>query len=114
MKLRYPIALYKKAAIKDDYGGEDISYNLLDNVWADIIDSADSEEEASESMTAKRSYFFIMRYRDDLNESDLIRYEDERGTNDYNIISINEDFSKNYKMYIKVEAEMFSNVVKIT
>ena len=113
MKLRYPIKLYQKTVVKDDYGGEDISYTLLDEVFADIEDSSDSEVEESKSQTAKRAFYFIMRYRDDLNESDIIRYTDERGHNDYDIISINEDFTKGYKMYIKVEAEMASNVVKI-
>ena len=64
------------------------------------------------AQTAKRKVFFIIRYRTDLNEGDVISYKDERGTNDYNITSINEYQKRGYKMYLIVEGMMANNIVK--
>ena len=90
MRLRYPIELHRKIVERDDYGGEDIRYGLLSSEFADIQKQKGTEGEESSAQTAKRKVFFIIRYRTDLNEGDVISYTDERGTNDYNITSINE------------------------
>ena len=112
MRLRYPIELHRKIVIRDDYGGEDIRYGLLSSEFADIQKQKGTEGEESSAQTAKRKVFFIIRYRTDLNEGDVISYTDERGTNDYNITSINEYQKRGYKMYLIVEGMMANNIVK--
>ena len=112
MRLRYPIELHRKIVERDDYGGEDIRYGLLSSEFADIQKQKGTEGEESSAQTAKRKVFFIIRYRTDLNEGDVISYTDERGTNDYNITSINEYQKRGYKMYLNVEGMMANNIVK--
>ena len=112
MRLRYPIELHRKIVERDDYGGEDIRYGLLSSEFADIQKQKGTEGEESNAQTAKRKVFFIIRYRIDLNEGDVISYTDERGTNDYNITSINEYQKRGYKMYLIVEGMMANNIVK--
>ena len=112
MRLRYPIELHRKIVIRDDYGGEDIRFALLSSEFADIQKQKGTEGEESNAQTAKRKVFFIIRYRTDLNEGDVISYTDERGTNDYNITSINEYQKRGYKMYLIVEGMMANNIVK--
>ena len=112
MRLRYPIELHRKIVVRDDYGGEDIRFALLSSEFADIEKQKGSEGEESNAQTAKRKVFFIIRYRTDLNEGDVISYTDERGTNDYNITSINEYQKRGYKMYLIVEGMMANNIVK--
>ena len=112
MRLRYPIELHRKIVKRDDYGGEDIRYGLLSSEFADIEKQKGTEGEESNAQTAKRKVFFIIRYRTDLNEGDVISYTDERGTNDYNITSINEYQKRGYKMYLIVEGMMANNIVK--
>ena len=112
MRLRYPIELHRKIVERDDYGGEDIRYGLLSSEFADIQKQKGTEGEESSAQTAKRKVFFIIRYRTDLNEGDVISYTDERGTNDYNITSINEYQKRGYKMYLIVEGMMANNIVK--
>ena len=112
MRLRYPIDIYKKIVERDSYGGEDIRYGLLSSEFADIQKQKGTEGEESSAQTAKRKVFFIIRYRTDLNEGDVISYTDERGTNDYNITSINEYQKRGYKMYLIVEGMMANNIVK--
>ena len=112
MRLRYPIDIYKKIVERDSYGGEDIRYGLLSSEFADIQKQKGTEGEESNAQTAKRKVFFIIRYRTDLNEGDVISYTDERGTNDYNITSINEYQKRGYKMYLIVEGMMANNIVK--
>ena len=112
MRLRHPIDIYKKIVERDSYGGEDIRYGLLSSEFADIQKQKGTEGEESSAQTAKRKVFFIIRYRTDLNEGDVISYTDERGTNDYNITSINEYQKRGYKMYLIVEGMMANNIVK--
>ena len=112
MRLRYPIELHRKIVERDDYGGEDIRFGLLSSEFADIQKQKGTEGEESSAQTAKRKVFFIIRYRTDLNEGDVISYTDERGTNDYNITSINEYQKRGYKMYLIVEGMMANNIVK--
>jgi len=112
LRLRYPIELHRKIVERDDYGGEDIRYGLLSSEFADIQKQKGTEGEESNAQTAKRKVFFIIRYRTDLNEGDVISYTDERGTNDYNITSINEYQKRGYKMYLIVEGMMANNIVK--
>ena len=112
MRLRYPIDIYKKIVERDSYGGEDIRYGLLSSEFADIEKQKGLEGEESSAQTAKRKAFFIIRYRDDINEGDLITYKDERGENDYNITAINEYQKRGYKMYLVVEAMMANNITK--
>ena len=112
MRLRYPIELHRKIVVRDDYGGEDIRFALLSAEFADIEKQKGTESEESNAQTAKRKVFFIIRYRTDLNEGDVISYKDERGTNDYNITSINEYQKRGYKMYLIVEGMMANNIVK--
>ena len=112
MRLRYPIELHRKIVERDDYGGEDIRFGLLSSEFADIQKQKGTEGEESNAQTAKRKVFFIIRYRTDLNEGDVISYTDERGTNDYNITSINEYQKRGYKMYLIVEGMMANNIVK--
>ena len=112
MRLRYPIELHRKIVERDDYGGEDIRFALLSAEFADIEKQKGTETEESNAQTAKRKVFFIIRYRTDLNEGDVISYKDERGTNDYNITSINEYQKRGYKMYLIVEGMMANNIVK--
>ena len=112
MRLRYPIELHRKIVERDDYGGEDIRFALLSSEFADIQKQKGTEGEESNAQTAKRKVFFIIRYRTDLNEGDVISYTDERGTNDYNITSINEYQKRGYKMYLIVEGMMANNIVK--
>jgi len=112
LRLRYPIELHRKIVERDDYGGEDIRYGLLSSEFADIQKQKGTEGEESSAQTAKRKVFFIIRYRTDLNEGDVISYTDERGTNDYNITSINEYQKRGYKMYLIVEGMMANNIVK--
>ena len=104
MRLRYPIDIYKKIVERDSYGGEDIRYGLLSSEFADIEKQKGSEGEESSAQTAKRKAFFIIRFRDDINEGDLITYKDERGENDYQ--------KRGYKMYLVVEAMMANNITK--
>jgi len=112
LRLRYPIDIYKKIVERDNYGGEDIRYGLLSSEFADIEKQKGSEGEESSAQTAMRKAFFIIRYRDDINEGDLITYKDERGENDYNITAINEYQKRGYKMYLVVEAMMANNITK--
>lgn len=112
MRLRYPIELHRKIVERDGYGGEDIRFALLSSEFADIQKQKGTEGEESNAQTAKRKVFFIIRYRTDLNEGDVISYTDERGTNDYNITSINEYQKRGYKMYLIVEGMMANNIVK--
>jgi len=112
LRLRYPIDIYKKIVERDSYGGEDIRYGLLSSEFADIEKQKGSEGEESSAQTAKRKAFFIIRYREDINEGDLITYKDERGENDYNITAINEYQKRGYKMYLVVEAMMANNIIK--
>ena len=112
MRLRYPIDIYKKIVERDCFGGEDIRYGLLSSEFADIEKQKGSECEESSAQTAKRKAFFIIRYRDDINEGDLITYKDERGENDYNITAVNEYQKRGYKMYLVVEAMMANNITK--
>lgn len=112
MRLRYPIELHRKIVVRDDYGGEDIRFALLSSEFADIQKQKGTEGEESSAQTAKRKVFFIIRYRTDLNEGDVISYTDERGANDYNITSINEYQKRGYKMYLIVEGMMANNIVK--
>ena len=112
MRLRYPIDIYKKIVERDSFGGEDIRYGLLSSEFADIEKQKGSEGEESSAQTAMRKAFFIIRYRDDINEGDLITYKDERGENDYNITAINEYQKRGYKMYLVVEAMMANNITK--
>lgn len=112
MNLRYLISIYNKVATKDDYGGEDIKFELLDTVFADVNKKKGNEVKRSKSQTAKRQVTFYIRWRNDITESSIIRFSDERGTNDYNIKSIKEDYTQEYKMYLRVKCEMTSNVVK--
>ena len=112
MRLRYPIDIYKKIVERDSFGGEDIRYGLLSSEFADIEKQKGSEGEESSAQTAMRKAFFIIRFRDDINEGDLITYKDERGENDYNITAINEYQKRGYKMYLVVEAMMANNITK--
>ena len=112
MNLRHPIHLYKKKSSIDDYGGETIAYSLLGLEFSLIIKRKGKEGEESKAQTATRIVNFVIRYRKDINEGDLITYQDERGMNDYNIISIQEYKKKSFRMYLIIECEMYSNVVK--
>lgn len=112
MNLRYLISIYNKVATTDAYGGQDIKHELLDTVFADVNKKKGSEVKRSKSKTAKRQITFYIRYRSDITESSIIRFTDERGTNDYNIKSIKEDYTKEYKMYLRVKCEMAGNVIK--
>ena len=84
----------------------------MSSEFADIEKQKGSEGEESSAQTAKRKAFFIIRFRDDINEGDLITYKDERGENDYNITAINEYQKRGYKMYLVVEAMMANNITK--
>ena len=112
MNLRYLISIYNKVSTTDDYGGQDIKFELLDTVFADVKKKKGTEVKRSKSNTAKRQVTFYIRWRNDITESSIIRFSDERGTNDYNIKSIKEDFAQEYKMYLRVKCEMTNNVIK--
>jgi head-tail adaptor len=112
LNLRHPIHLYKKKSSIDDYGGETITYNLLGLEFSLIRKRKGKEGEESKAQTATRIVNFIIRYRKDINEGDLITYEDERGENDYNILSIEEYQKHGNKMYLIVQGKMSSNIIK--
>lgn len=111
MRLRYKIKIYNKVATRDAYGGYDNKYELVDEVFADIVKKKGREIETSRSLIAKRYVTFLIRWRNDFTESSIIKFTDERGTNDYNIKSIKQDYTGQYKMYLLVKAEMTKNVI---
>jgi SPP1 family predicted phage head-tail adaptor len=112
MNLRYLVYIYKKIAYSDEYGGETIKYAKLSKEFASIEYVKGKEGEESKAQTATRVLNFVIRYREDINEGDIITYEDERGENDYNILSIEEYQKHGNKMYLIVQGKMSSNIIK--
>ena len=96
------VQIFKKEVLRDDYGGEDIRYSLFATQMAKTEKGkgSDSEKEINKRNTALRDVYFIIRYREDLQTDMYIKYKDELGENNYNIIVINEYQKYGRKKYL--------------
>jgi head-tail adaptor len=108
-KLDRRIVILEKVAVRDNMGGETISYVTFRKVFAcvDKSPSRDSNKELSGRQTPIRDALFTIRYIKGLSEDFIIQYTDELGIQNYKINSINENTKKHRKAYIDISAVKF-------
>jgi SPP1 family predicted phage head-tail adaptor len=84
--LRRRIRVERKVATRDDIGGEEYSFTLRAELYANVRYLKGQESLLSQEMTATEQYEFIIRYRTDIDMTDRIVWKG----NNYDIQSIAE------------------------
>lgn len=109
------IYFYQKNNLIDGFGGEVEQFVEFARCFAGVKKTPlqDDNKEISGKQTAERNANFIIRYRTDLNEKMIIKYDDELGVKYYKILSINEITSRRRRGYIEIEAVKYDLDINI-
>jgi SPP1 family predicted phage head-tail adaptor len=76
------IDLYSEILTDDGFGGKELSLRYIDTeVYSKVRPLSGKEVERFDKLNAESLSLFVIRYRDDIQANDRIKYEDE----EYNI-----------------------------
>ena len=108
-KLDSRITILQKSVVRDDIGGENISYTTLKSTWCKIEKKTSNDDniELSGRQTPINELDFVLRYFVGLSEDMIIKYEGLMGDRYYKIVSINEEFESRRKGYIRITGQKF-------
>lgn len=109
------IYFYQRDDVRDDFGGLSEQFIEYSRCFANVSKKpvSDDNTEISGKQTAERNINFIIRYRTDLNEDMIVKFDDELGTKYYKILSINEMTSKRRRGFIEIEAVKYDLDINI-
>ena len=94
----------------DAIGGKSEVFITSGSAWCKVIKAnktGNDHKENAGNMTGIREVEFIIRYRTDLNESMVIKYEDELGIKYYKIESINEISEDRRKSFLSIKGTKY-------
>ena len=103
------IQFRQRTSVRDEFGGLSESYLSMGSCWCKVVrdvKEADNEE-VSGRQVSDRSIEFIVRYRTDLNEDLIIKYDDELGIKFYKIEKIEQVPNTRRKSFIKIRATKY-------
>jgi SPP1 family predicted phage head-tail adaptor len=109
-KMDSRINILQKSVVRDDIGGETITYNVLKTTWCSVEKPARENDEnvrMSGRQTPINELDFVIRYFVGLSEDMVIQYEGLMGDRYYKIVSINEEFESRRKGYIRITGQKF-------
>jgi SPP1 family predicted phage head-tail adaptor len=93
------ITIRRETRTADRIGGYDITLSTVATVWAHVRPKAGTESIRADRVEAKNMVLFVIRWRDDVLESDRITWDGV----DYNIRAILRRGGR--KLYLEIEAE---------
>jgi len=93
------ITIRRETLADDGMGGSTVSLADVATVWAKAIARSGREREYSDRLNAEGSYTFVIRWRNDIRESDRILWNSVQ----YNVRAISQDGGR--KMYLELDAE---------
>ena len=108
-KLDSRITILQKSVVRDDIGGETITYNTLKTTWCKIEKKTSSDDniELSGRQTPINELDFVLRYFKGMAEDMIIQYDGLMGERYYKIVSVNEEFESRRKGYIRITGQKF-------
>jgi len=94
------ITIYRDTETDDGMGGQDLTRtNVVEDLYCYVRPLSGSESKKFEKLNAEMTNLFVVRYRDDVLESDRILW----GSEEYNIRAIQKAGSR--KLFLEIYAE---------
>jgi SPP1 family predicted phage head-tail adaptor len=103
------IEFRQRTSVRDEFGGMSETYLSVSEAWCKVIREVKeaNNEEVGGRQVSDRSIEFIVRYRTDLNEDLIIKYDDELGIKFYKIQKIEQVPNTRRKSFIKIRATKY-------
>lgn len=109
-KLDRRITFMEKQVVRDEIGGEEVTYLDFKSTWACVEKPARENDEnvkLSGRQTAINEMDFVIRYFEGLSEDMIIKYSGVLGLKFFKIISVDEEFESRRKGYIRITGQKF-------
>lgn len=72
------VAFLRESKTDDGMGGSLVAWTTVATVWAKVRPMSGTEREHSDRLNAQANYLIIIRYRDDITESDVAEWKGTR------------------------------------
>lgn len=93
------VSIKREQRTPDGMGGSPVTFSTVATVWAHVRPLRGNELEAFDRVNGEAGYLFVLRYTDDVEESDRLEWEGV----DYNIRFIKSQGARH--LYLEIEAE---------
>lgn len=72
------VSFLRETKVDDGMGGSTVTWPSIATVWAHVRPMSGAEREHSDRLNAQANYLIVIRYRDDITESDVAEWKGTR------------------------------------